>query len=63
MGTIHQVVSYLGIRGRNFGRKIFGNEAGAITLEWIVIAVALVFAAGIAAVAFKHKVRAELKNL
>lgn len=63
MDTIYQVVNYLGIRAHKIGRTIFGNEAGAITLEWIVIAVALVVAAGVAAAAFKKKVSAELKHL
>lgn len=63
METMYQVVNYLGMRARSLGRAIFGNEAGALTLEWIVIAVALVAAAGIAAVAFKNKIKAELKGL
>jgi hypothetical protein len=63
MDTMHQAVSYLGMRARSLGRAVFGNEAGAITLEWIVIAVALVAAATVAAVAFRKKINADLKNL
>lgn len=63
METIYEAVNYLGMRARSLGRTIFGNEAGAITLEWLVIAVALVAAAGIAAAAFSKKISAELKKL
>lgn len=63
MDTLYQAVSYLGMRARSLGRAIFGNEAGAITLEWIVIAVALVIAAGAAVAVFSKKINAELKKL
>lgn len=63
METMYQAVSYLGMRARSLGRAIFGNDAGALTLEWIVIAVALVAAAGIAAAFFTKKINAELKKL
>ena len=63
METIYQAVNYLGMRARTLGRAIFRNEAGAITLEWLVIAAALVVAATAAGIAFKHKISAELKHL
>lgn len=63
METMYQAVNYLGMRARSLGRAIFGNEAGALTLEWIVIAVALVFAAGIAVTAFDKKIRTLVKGL
>jgi hypothetical protein len=63
MDMMLQAVSYLGIRARNLGRAVFGNEAGALTLEWIVIAVALVAAAGIAVGFFDKKIRALVKGL
>jgi len=63
METMYQAVNYLGMRARSVGRAVFGNEAGAITLEWIVIAVALVAAATAAAWAFRTKINAELKKL
>jgi hypothetical protein len=63
METIYQAVNYLGMRARTLGRAIFGNEAGAITLEWLVIAVALVAAATAAGWAFRGKINAELNRL
>lgn len=63
MDTMYHAVNYLGMRARSLGRAVFGNEAGAITLEWIVIAVALVAAATAAALAFRNKINAELKKL
>lgn len=63
MDTMYQAVSYLGLRARRLGRAIFGNDAGALTLEWIVIAAALVVAVGVAAVLFKNAIRAEAKKL
>lgn len=63
METIYQAVNYLGMRARTLGRAIFRNEAGAITLEWLVIAAALFIAAGLAASVFSKKISAELKKL
>jgi hypothetical protein len=59
MNTMYLAVSYLGMRARRLGRAIFGNDAGAITLEWLVIAVALVLAAGVAGAYFTSRVKAE----
>jgi hypothetical protein len=45
MEMMHQTVDYLAGRARRVGRAIFRNDAGALTLEWIVIAGLLVVAA------------------
>lgn len=63
METMYQTVSYLGMRARRLGRAIFRSDAGALTLEWIVIAAALVVAVGIAATLFKNAIRAAAKSL
>jgi hypothetical protein len=63
MDTMYQAVSYLGMRARKLGRTIFRNDAGALTLEWIVIAAALVAAVGVAAFLFKNAIKAEAKKL
>ena len=63
MDTMYQAVSYLGMRARKLGRAIFHNDAGALTLEWIVIAAALVVAVGVAAALFKNSIKAEAKKL
>ena len=63
MDTMYQAVSYLGLRARRLGRAIFRNDAGALTLEWLVIAVALVAAVTVAAVLFKNAIKAEAKKL
>jgi hypothetical protein len=63
MDTMYQAVNYLGMRARRLGRAAFRNDAGALTLEWIVIAAALVVAVGVAAVLFKNAIRAEAKKL
>ncbi|HWF82391.1 MAG TPA: hypothetical protein VN695_17580 [Streptosporangiaceae bacterium] len=63
MDTMYQAVSYLGMRARKLGRAIFHNDAGALTLEWIVIAAALVVAVGVAAALFKNAIKAEAKKL
>ena len=38
MEMMQMSVRYLAGRARHLGRTIFGNDAGALTLEWIVIA-------------------------
>jgi heme/copper-type cytochrome/quinol oxidase subunit 2 len=38
-------------------------ESGALSLEWLVIAVALVVAVGIAAVIFNNAIQSETANL
>ncbi len=63
MDTMQLAISYLGMRARSLGRAIFRNDAGALTLEWIVIAAALVIAAGIGAALFKNAIRAAAKKL
>lgn len=59
MKTMYMAVSYLGMRARRLGRALFGNDTGALTLEWIVIAVALVVAATAAGIFFKNQITAE----
>jgi hypothetical protein len=54
---------YLTDRARARVRAAVSNEAGALTLEWIIIAVALVAAGAIAAGLFNAAIRAEAKNL
>jgi hypothetical protein len=44
-------------------RSVVRNEAGALTLEWIIIAVALVAAGSIAAVLFDAAIRNEATKL
>ena len=63
MDTMYMVVSYLGMRARKLGRVVFRNDAGALTLEWIVIAVALVAAVAVGATLFKNAIRAAAKSL
>lgn len=63
METMYQAVSYLGMRARRLGRAVFRSDAGALTLEWIVIAAALVVAVGVAAALFKNAIKAEAKKL
>jgi hypothetical protein len=63
MDTMYLVVSYLGMRARKLGRTIFRNDAGALTLEWIVIAAGLVVAAGVAYGIFHSAILAAAKKL
>ena len=56
-------IGHLADRARHRIRTSVRNEAGALTLEWIVIAVALVAAGGIAAALFTASIRSEAKNL
>ena len=63
MDTMYQAVSYLGMRARKLGRAVFRNDAGALTLEWIVIAAALVAAVGGAAFLFKTAIQHAAKKL
>ncbi len=53
MEMMQMAASYLAGRARRFGRAIFRNDAGALTLEWIVIAGLLVAAAAFAYPIFK----------
>jgi hypothetical protein len=63
MHIIWTALSYLADRARIRVRATISNEAGALTLEWIIIAVALVAAGAIAAGLFNAAIRAEAKNL
>ena len=63
MDTMHMTVSYLGMRARRLGRAIFHNDAGALTLEWIVIAVALVGAVAVTLTLFKNAIKSEARKL
>jgi len=58
-------VTYLAAQARSRASPVFngGNERGALTLEWIVIAAGLVVAAGIAYGLFKNAITAEAKKL
>ncbi len=59
MDTIYLAVGYLRMQARRLGRSTFHNDVGALTLEWIVIAVALVGAAIAAGVFIAKKVKGE----
>lgn len=63
MKTMYLAVEYLGMRARSLGRTIFRNDAGALTLEWIVIAVLLVAAATAGSVILTKAITAEGKKL
>ncbi len=56
-------IRHLSDRARARVRVMVSNEAGALTLEWIIIAVALVAAGAIAAGLFNAAIRAEAKHL
>ncbi len=58
-----QTFNYLAARAHKLRRSIFRNEAGALTLEWLVIAAALVVAVGIAAGIFNGAIRAAANKL
>jgi hypothetical protein len=56
MEMMQMTASYLAGRARRLGRAIFRNDAGALTLEWIVIAGLLVAATAIAYPLFKSAI-------
>jgi hypothetical protein len=56
-------IRYLGIRANRLGRLLFRSDAGALTLEWIVIAAALVAAVAAAAVLFNKAIKTEAGKL
>lgn len=58
METMYQTATYLAARARRVGRVIFRSEAGALTLEWVVIAALLVAAVAIAKPLFDAAVSA-----
>jgi hypothetical protein len=59
MNTMLMTVGYLRAHARRVGRNVFRNEAGALSLEWLVIAVALVAAVATAATFFDKALKAE----
>lgn len=63
MDTMYMTARYLGMHARKLGRAIFRNDAGALTLEWIVIAAALVAAVAVGATLFKSAIKAAAKSL
>lgn len=63
MDMMYDAISYLGMRARKLGRAIFRSDAGALTIEWIAIAAALVLAAGVGYTIFKSAIKAESKKL
>lgn len=65
MATLWLTANYVAERVRGRLRAAFGDspERGALSLEWIVIAVALVAAGAIAAALFNAAIRAEAGNL
>ena len=63
MDTMYMTARYLGMHARRLGRAIFRNDAGALTLEWIVIAGFLVVAAGLAYGFFHSAIMAAVKKL
>ena len=65
MTTMWLTATYLAERVRSRIRAAFGDDPdrGALSLEWIVIAVALVAAGAIAAALFNAAIRSEAGNL
>jgi len=65
MGTMWLTVNYVAEQVRRRLRAVFdeNSERGALSLEWIVIAVALVAAGAIAAALFNAAIRSEAGNL
>jgi hypothetical protein len=63
MDTMYLAASYVAMHARKLGRTVFRSEAGALTLEWIVIAVLLVAAAGVGAGLLTKAIRGEAKKL
>jgi hypothetical protein len=55
--------TYLRARARRLGRTVFRNDAGALTLEWLVIAALLVAAVAVAKPLFDAAVKAAGDNL
>jgi hypothetical protein len=63
MNAIRMTVEYLRMHARRAGRAAFRSEAGALTLEWIVIGAALVVLVGVAAGYFTNALKAENAKL
>jgi hypothetical protein len=58
MEMMQITASYLAARARRLGRVVFRSDAGALTLEWVVIAALLVAAVAIAKPLFDAAVSA-----
>jgi len=63
MEMMQMSVRYLAGRARQLGRAIFRNDAGALTLEWIVIAGLLVVATGVAIPLFEAAIRGQATKM
>jgi hypothetical protein len=63
MGQLRINVKHVAARARQLGRAIFGDDSGALTLEWIVIAVLLVAAVALARPLFMDAIRAAARGL
>jgi hypothetical protein len=63
MDTMYLAASYLVLRARRLGQAVFRSEAGALSLEWIVIAVLVVGAATLGVTVLKSAISAEAKKL
>jgi hypothetical protein len=63
MEMMHLTVDYLAGRARRLGRAIFRNDAGALTLEWIVIAGLLVAGALVAYPLFKSAINSQATKM
>jgi len=63
MNAVWFALTYATDLARSKVRAAVKNELGALTLEWIVIAVALVAAGAIAAGIFNKAISHEAKNL
>ncbi len=59
METIQLTIRYAGARAYQFGRRVFRSEAGALTLEWIIIAGLLVAATAAAGIIFTKAIKTE----
>lgn len=58
METLQLTFDYARARARKLGRAVFRGDAGALTLEWVVIAALLVAAVAIAKPLFNAAIRA-----
>jgi hypothetical protein len=63
METMIMTVNYVAARARRAWRVLFRNDAGALTLEWLVIGVALVAAVAVGAKLFTTAIKAEAGKL
>ncbi len=63
MEMMQMTASYLAGRARQLGRAVFRNDAGALTLEWIVIAGLLVAGALVAYPLFKAAISSQATKM